>query len=48
MGFKGRQHPPMPVPAPPESTATLLGLLQKGDEAARTRLVERFLPLLWR
>ncbi len=38
----------MPAPQIAESTATLLGLLRQGDDAARVRLLERFLPLLRR
>lgn len=38
----------MPESARPESTATLLSLMRDGDDAARDRLVGRYLPLLRR
>jgi RNA polymerase sigma-70 factor (ECF subfamily) len=38
----------MNLPAPTESTATLLSLMRQGDESARERLLARYLPLLRR
>lgn len=38
----------MSEPRTQESTATLLSLLRKGDDAARERLVARYLPMLRR
>jgi RNA polymerase sigma-70 factor (ECF subfamily) len=38
----------MPTPPAPESTAVLLERVRAGDEAARDRLLERYLPVLRR